>query len=78
MDNETEHNKRVLTELWYHWEKSRTANNSGAISQCQKLLIQAALDKYNLVDVRKTNKPGTRVPMFVESEWFNIPRADEK
>ena len=75
MKNETEHNKRVITEIWHYLEKSRTENNSGAISQCQKLILDVAYEKYNLLDMTDRGV-GIRVPVLETAPDFDDYNVD--
>ena len=61
----------MVTELWHQMEKSRTENTSGFIDQCQEKLLQAAYEKYDLIDTSNPNalkRRGIRVPVLMEAE----------
>ena len=65
MKTNIEHSMRVVTELWHQLEKHRTKNNDGATTQAQKMLLQAAYEKYDVIDVATEGK-GIRVPVLRE------------
>lgn len=67
MKTNIEHSIRVVTEIWHQLEKSRTKNNDGATSQSQKMLLQAAFEKYDIVDIggfENSDRRGIRVPVL--------------
>lgn len=71
MKTNIEHSIRVVTELWHQLEKGRTDNNSGGTSQAQRMLLQAAYEKYDLIDksdpLDGKKRKGIRVPVLVEA-----------
>ena len=64
MKNETQHNIRVITEIWNELEKQRNDINSGRTTSAQWSLIDVGYTLYDLVDTNERRGRGIRVPVL--------------